>query len=53
MVCVYECGSKDLDEDRQVYVVLLGRVISAVMAHDCARVVELSAAGMQQCMQGF
>ena len=53
MVHVYECGCKDLGEDGRLYVVLLGRVVSAVMAQDCARVVELSAAGVQQCVQGF
>ena len=52
MVCVYECGCKDLGKDRQLCMVLLGRVASAVMAQDCARVVELLAAGVQQCAQG-
>ena len=48
MVHVYECGCKDLGEDSCAWCcwVLLGRVASAVMAQDCAGVVELSAAGV-------
>ena len=53
MVRVCECGCKDLDEDGRLYMVLLGRVASAVMAQDCVGVVELSAAGVQRCVQGF
>ena len=43
MICVYECGCKDLGEDGRLYVVLLGSVFSAVMEQNCAGVVELSA----------
>ena len=53
MVRVYECGCKDLGEDGRLYVVLLGRVFSAVMAQDCVGVVELSAAGVQRWVQGL
>ena len=57
VVRVYECGCKDLGEDGQLCMVLLGRVVSAVMAQDCAGVgdgvVGLSAAGVQRCVQRF
>ena len=32
VIRVYECGFQDLSEDGRLYVVLLGRVFSAVMA---------------------
>ena len=51
VVCVYECGCKDLGEDGRLCTVLLGRVASAVMAQDCVEVVDLSAAGVQWCIQ--
>ena len=51
MICVYECGCKGLGEDRQVCTVLLGRVFSAIMAQGCVRVVDLSVAGVQWCIQ--
>ena len=46
VVRVYECGCKDLGEDGRLCTVLLGRVFSAVMAQDCAGVVDLSVAGV-------
>ena len=42
-----------MGEDGWLYVVLLGRVASAVMAQNCVGVVELSAAGVQQYVQEF
>ena len=51
---VYVCGCKDLGEDGQLAVhgaAHAGQGGSAVMVQDCVGVVELSAPGMQQCMQ--
>ena len=51
MVLVYECGYKDLGEDGWLCTVLLGRVVSATMAQDCVRVVDLLVTGVQWCIQ--
>jgi hypothetical protein len=51
VVRVYECGCKGVGEDGRLCTVLLGRVVSAVMAQYCVGVVELSAAGVQRYVQ--
>ena len=51
VVHVYECGCKDLGEDGRLCTVLLSRVFSAVVAQDCVGVVDLSAGGVQWCIQ--
>ena len=53
VIHVYEFECKDLGEDGRLYLVLLGRVFSAVMAQNCVGVVELSAAGVQRYVQEF
>ena len=47
---VYECGCKDLGEDGQLCAVLLGWA-ALLSWHICVGVVELSAAGVQICVQ--
>ena len=50
VLCVYECGCKDLGKDRQLCMVLLGWA-ALLSWHNCVRVVELLAAGVQQCVR--